>query len=80
MWLQYLFNPAKPDMSTFRCRFCNSYAKQKSAANHLPVLSSEDGFFVKNYKIMFEKISTHSTSAMHKKAVISLKESYLDKL
>jgi len=77
VWLEYLFAPLNPDISKFRCRICYGYTKDNKLTKNIPLLATVDGYFEKNYKMVWKKISSHTKSFVHEQAIKSLKENYI---
>lgn len=81
IWIEYLINMQNPEISAFRCRFCNSFVqKTEKKFQNLPLLSKEQGFFTPNYKTMYKRLSQHTQSDIHKKAILQAKQDFLDNL
>jgi hypothetical protein len=82
VWLEYVFNEQSPQNSKFRCRICVSFLRKQSNSKSktLPLLSTEEGFFVKDYSRVYKQISGHSKCALHGKATKNMEKEYVDSL
>ena len=70
-WIEYLYNKDHPKTSTLRCRFCNRYLHIGAQSQiNIPSLARDEGYYVANYKMMWNRISHHSKSGYHRKAVL----------
>src|SRR5271156_4244389 len=76
VWLEYLFSENDPKHSTFRCRLCKSYLDKHPQAKNIPLLAKTSGYFVEDYLRMWKQISQHSSSLVHKRAILQSKEEY----
>src|SRR5271156_6145845 len=74
VWMEYLFSENDPKRSTFMCRFCKAYLDKHPETKNIPLLSKDSGYFVEDYKRMWKQITLHSSSLVHKKAILQVKK------